>query len=94
MLNGLLCKDPEERLTIEQLLQHPWVTSGGVAQPPGEPALPRRRSELGDDLDPTAGLRAAVFATILQQQVPARPSVRPSSRPSVRPSVRPLLPHS
>ena len=30
--------------------------------------LPRRRSELGD---PTSGLRAAVFATILQQQVSA-----------------------
>ena len=66
LLNGLLNKDPSDRLTIEQLLQHPWVVSGGVAA--GDQVLPRRRSELGD---PTSGLRAAVFATILQQQVSA-----------------------
>merc|ERR1740124_2184003 len=68
LLNGLLNKDPQERLTIEQLLQHPWVVSGGLAAAIDDQALPRRRSELGD---PTAGLRAAVFATILQQQVSA-----------------------
>lgn len=63
LLLGLLCKDPAERLTIEQLLQHPWVTSGGAA------AGKALRGRVAGQSDPTAGLRAAVFATILHQQV-------------------------
>ena len=64
LLHRLLCKDPEERLTIEQLLQHPWVRSGGKAD-----GAQGGTTAQGGAKDPTAGLRAAVFATILQQQV-------------------------
>ena len=60
--HGLETRRLARRLTIEQLLQHPWVIQGG------RPGIARRYLT---EADLTAGLRAAVFATILQQQVAA-----------------------
>ena len=65
LLHRLLRKDPDDRLTVEQLLQHPWVRSGGKADGEGTATTAAQGGA-----DPTAGLRAAVFATILQQQAP------------------------
>lgn len=62
LVKGLLTKDPAERLSIEQLLQHPWVVAGG---------RPGVRRTMTTSAELTAGLRAAVFATILQQQMAA-----------------------
>jgi len=62
LVKGLLTKDPAERLSIEQLLQHPWVVASG---------RPGVRRTMTTSAELTAGLRAAVFATILQQQMAA-----------------------
>ena len=70
LVKGLLRKDPECRLTVEELLQHPWLkTASPTAHRPIGGAQFSRS---------TARLRTAVFATILQQQaeeaaLPARP---------------------
>jgi len=69
LVRGLLRKDPECRLTVEELLQHPWLkTASPTALAPGGAHFGRS----------TARLRTAAFATILQQQaeeaaLPARP---------------------
>jgi CRP-like cAMP-binding protein len=65
LINSLLCADPKRRLTIEQLLQHPWLLQGGSAT--SEP-LVQTEARLKQFRKSTAALRAAVFATILQQQ--------------------------
>ena len=70
LVKGLLRKDPECRLTVEELLQHPWLkTASPTAHRPVGGAQFSRS---------TARLRTAAFATILQQQaeeaaLPARP---------------------
>ena len=77
LVKGLLRKDPECRLTVEELLQHPWLkTASPTAHRPIGGAQFSRS---------TARLRTAVFATILQQQaeeaaLPAVPSSERLSR--------------
>ncbi|KAL3892669.1 MAG: hypothetical protein SGPRY_014904, partial [Prymnesium sp.] len=58
---ALLRKDPEDRLTIEQLLQHPWIVNGGVPQGRERETLLKdgKRQEFQRL---TAKLRAACFA--------------------------------
>jgi serine/threonine protein kinase len=34
MLQALLCKDPAERLTVDQAMEHPWVTRDGLCTMP------------------------------------------------------------
>ena len=66
---ALLRKDPRERLTIEQLLQTPWLTAAA----PGtgqliDPAMNVREAELAAFRLNSARLRAAVFAVMLRQR--------------------------
>ncbi|KAL0491209.1 calmodulin dependent protein kinase kinase [Acrasis kona] len=37
LLDRLLCKNPEDRITLQQLKQHPWITNNGSS--PMEPAI-------------------------------------------------------
>ena len=69
LISALLRSDPERRLSIEQLLQEPWLRSGGARTEP----LPQSDDRLRRFRESTAPLRAAVFATILQQHVNERP---------------------
>ena len=69
LVAALLRTDPAKRLSIEQLLQESWLRSGGARSEP----LPQSDGRLRRFRQSTAQLRAAVFATILQQQHHARP---------------------
>ena len=64
LVSGLLRRQPEQRLTVEQMLQHPWLTSGGAPVAP----MPNSDERLRAYDARTARLRAAIFATILQQR--------------------------
>ena len=64
VLRDLLLENSEERLTVEQMLQHPWLRSGGASAK----TLPQSDERLRRFRQHTAQLRAAVFATILQQR--------------------------
>lgn len=63
VIQGLLRRDSSRRLTIEQLLQQPWLRHGGASSAP----LVHSETRLRRFRQSTAPLRAAVFATILQQ---------------------------
>ncbi len=60
LVKGLLRADPERRLTVEELLQHRWLTS--------EAGSDDQKLAVRGFGAQTARLRAAVFATMLQQQ--------------------------
>ena len=65
---ALLRTEPNERLTIEQLLQHPWlVQSAPAVGAPADPASRAREAELHRFRLESARLRAAVFAVMLRQ---------------------------
>jgi len=63
LTEALLRRDAAQRLTVEQLLQHPWVRSRGGAV--GATSASRRDDERFVRL--TAKLRAACFAVLVQQ---------------------------
>ncbi len=68
LIKALLKKDPNERLTIEELLQHPWMLNGpSEASTFSGIALRRREHKLRIFRERSAKLRAACFAVILQQ---------------------------
>ena len=69
LVNCLLCREPRDRMTIEQLLQHPWLRHGGIAS--CEP-MPQSEQRLKRFRKPSS-LRAAVFATIVRQQQTQHP---------------------
>ena len=64
---SLLKKNPAERLTIEELLQHPWLLN--IPTPVGASggAEMKRREKLRVFRERSAKLRAACFAVLLQQ---------------------------
>lgn len=64
LVRGLLRRDPAERLTVEQVLQHPWILAGGAP----DAKLEGSDARLGKYRKSTASLRAAVFATMLKQE--------------------------
>ena len=79
LVSSLLRKDPDERLTIEQLLQHPWLLSGGIGEADtlrerllGSPAARARDARHRQFRALTSKLRTAVFAVVLQQQAAER----------------------
>ena len=63
LIRALLRRDPAHRLTIEQLLQQPWLTHSASSDP-----LLRTERGLRRFRQSTAALRAASFAAIVQQQ--------------------------
>jgi len=67
VIEALLTADPAERLTIEQLMQHPWLRTGGASSEP----MPQSESRLRKFRQPST-LRAAAFAAILQQRSSSR----------------------
>mmetsp|Transcript_38283 Transcript_38283/g.63359 ORF Transcript_38283/g.63359 Transcript_38283/m.63359 type:complete len:719 (-) Transcript_38283:203-2359(-) len=73
LVRSLLRPDPLERLTIEELLQHPWMSETDGHTSTGEVSTARLRQSKTNKQNKdfsrmTAKLRAAVFATILQQE--------------------------
>ena len=52
----LLRKDPEQRLTLAQLLAHPWLTSGGTRPLTLRPSLDVLAVRLGPVDAPTAAM--------------------------------------
>ncbi|KAL1511553.1 hypothetical protein AB1Y20_006347 [Prymnesium parvum] len=64
LIQDLLQPDPANRLTVEQLLQHPWLRRGGAS----DKALIQADERLRGFRKHTAQLRAAVFAAIIQQR--------------------------
>ena len=67
VVERLLDKDPSSRLTIEQLLQHPWIRYGGASARSETYWEARRRDEkMREFRAHTARLRAACFALLLQ----------------------------
>jgi len=63
VVSRLLEADPASRMTVEQLLQHPWLQHNGAPVAP----LPHSDSRLREFRRRTAALRAAIFATIVQE---------------------------
>lgn len=43
LLARILCVDVSQRLTVDQIGEHPWITPGGVYQPPPLPSAPSPR---------------------------------------------------
>lgn len=66
LVGALLSKEPADRLTIEELLQHPWIKQGGRA-PSSRRELEARDAQRAEFRKHTAKLRAACFAVMLQQ---------------------------
>ena len=62
VIRRLLEPDPSRRMTVEQLLQDPWLTRAVSS----DPLL--RTEKLNKFKQSTASLRAAAFAEIVQQQ--------------------------
>lgn len=80
---ALLNKDPAQRMTIEQLLQHPWIVSGGVSKG-GEREIALQDAKRTEFRRLTAKLRAACFAVMLQQQAAERGAEREAAaKPAV-----------
>jgi len=71
LTSALLNKNPEERLTIEELLQHPWLVAGGVPKGSEREVQLHGESQMQFQ-ELTSKLRAACFAIMLQQQAAER----------------------
>ena len=63
VISSLLDANPKRRLTVEALLQHPWVRDGG-----GPSRRNARDAKLEEFRLHTSKLRTAAFAVMLQQQ--------------------------
>ena len=83
LIKALLEPDLKRRLTIEQLLQEPWLHKGSASSEP----LPLAEKRLRRFKQSTASLRAAAFATIIQQR--ARSGVAEKEALQVSSSRRP-----
>jgi len=71
LVERLLTKEPERRLTIEQLLQHPWIqAAGAMSRKETKREAKRREEEEAAERElhrkRTAKLRAACFALLVQ----------------------------
>ena len=75
-LRRLLQPEPTKRLTVEQMLQDPWLRSGGAS----DAKVLQSDDRLRAFRQHTARLRAAVFATIVQQRQKLRSSGQGDSR--------------
>ena len=64
----LLRKRVDERPTIEQLLQHPWIVRGGSDEEFEKAEIWQRDEKLRQFRQQTARLRAACFSVLVQQQ--------------------------
>ena len=68
VVESLLRTEPDERLTIEQLLQHPWLREAAPAtDTPIDPDMRARETEIERFRRNSARLRAAVFAVMVAQ---------------------------
>ena len=75
-VEALLRKDPNNRLTVEQLLQHPWLSEAAPAiGQPADPSARAREAELHKFRLDSSRLRAAAFAVMLRQQAHDRQEV-------------------
>ena len=59
-------------MTIEQLLQHPWIVTGGAPRGSAREAKLRDDAKRIEFRQLTSKLRAACFAILLQHQAEAR----------------------
>jgi calcium/calmodulin-dependent protein kinase I len=72
----LLRKRIDERPTIEQLLQHPWIVRGGSDEEFDGSEIWQRDEKLRQFRQQTARLRAACFSVLVQQQAERSHSLR------------------
>ena len=70
LVERLITVDPDRRLTIEQLLQHPWIRQSGATKKQSGREAKKRAAEAAERAAEhqtrTARLRAACFALLVQ----------------------------
>ena len=76
LIGSMLRREPEHRLTVEELLQHPWICDEGDAQGHSSKRSFAREEKRRQFRMHTAKLRAACFAVLLQQQAADRDAER------------------